>query len=75
MTEEKLLEFAQEKGWDKILALSKTIHSLPEIEDILNRKIPDIEIRAMCALGLTKIIQKEGGGYSLIATDLGLKLL
>lgn len=74
-SEEKVLEFAREKGWDKILKLSQTHHSLPDIESALGRKITDVEIRAMCTLGLTQILEKKGGGYALAVTELGLKLL
>ncbi len=74
-TEEKTLEFAKEKGWDKILEKAKTTHDLKEIESEIGRKISDIEIRAMCSLGLAQIVTKEQGGYALVATELGLKLI
>ena len=74
-TEEKTLEYAREKGWNKILEKAKTTHSLKEIEAALGCKISDIEIRAMCSLGLARIVTKELGGYALVATELGLKLL
>jgi len=75
MTEETLFEYARENGWDKLFELAKTNHTLPEIEAKMGRKIHDIEIRAMCALGLTQIIEKDTGGYALILTKLGLKLI
>ena len=73
--EEKTLEYAREKGWDKILEIARTNHNLREIEAQIGRKISDIEIRAICALGLSQIVNKEGGGYALVPTGLGLKLL
>ncbi|KKT81924.1 MAG: hypothetical protein A3B99_04550 [Candidatus Yanofskybacteria bacterium RIFCSPHIGHO2_02_FULL_44_12b] len=73
--DEKILEFAKERGWDQILDKSRTTHSLSKIESEIGRKISDIEIRVMCALGLTQIMPKEEGGYALVATELGLKLL
>ena len=74
-SEEKTLEYARENGWDKILKKAQTTHTLKEIESEIGRKISDVEIRAMCALGLALIVSKEQGGYALVATELGLKLL
>lgn len=74
-TEEKTLEYAKEKGWDRILKISIKNHNISEIERSIGRKISDVEIRAMCALNITQIVTKEGGGYALIPTGLGLKLL
>lgn len=74
-SEEKTLEYAREKGWDKILEKAKSFHSLHEIESAIGHKISDIEIRAMCSLGLTQLIEKGEGGLALVATELGLKLL
>ena len=51
-SEEKILEYARENGWDKILEKARTTHTIKEIEAEIGRKISDIEIRAMCALGL-----------------------
>lgn len=74
-SEEKTLEYAREKGWDKIFEKAKNFHSLREIETTIGRKISDVEIRAMCSLGLAQLTEKREGGLALVVTELGLKLL
>ena len=77
MTKEKLFEFAVEKGWDQILEVAYNVHSLPEISVKLNKKQNhlEIELRAMCAMGLLLLSQKAGGGYCYFITVLGVKFM
>lgn len=77
MTKERLFEFAKEKGWDKVLEVCRTHHSLSEIEARVNKRVSYllIELRAMCALGLMQLVKKGDGGYAYAATELGLEFL
>ena len=77
MTNEKLFEFAAEKGWDKFLEAAYNIHTLPELATKLGKKEShlNIEIRAMCALGLLGLLPKLGGGYRCAPTVLGAKFI
>lgn len=77
MTEEKLFEFAKEKGWHKVLEVCRTCHSLTEVAARTNRSEKDllIEFNAMRALGLVQLVNKSEGGYAYVVTELGLKFL
>ncbi|MBI2068603.1 MAG: hypothetical protein HYT67_00645 [Candidatus Yanofskybacteria bacterium] len=77
MTKEALFEFAAEKGWDKFLELAHNIHSLPEIAAKLNKKEKhlEIELRAMCAMGLLQLVSKIPGRYRYSPTILGIKFM
>ena len=76
-TEEKVLEFAREKGWDKLLKIMTETHDLSEVATRFGTKESSlqIELRVMCSLKLIRLIQKPDKKYAYIASGLGLKLL
>lgn len=77
MTEEGLFEFAREKGWDKLLDIARSTHSLADVAARVGKKERDldIELRAMQALGLVQLAKKPDETYCYITTGLGLKFL
>ncbi|MBI2062456.1 MAG: hypothetical protein HYT64_02090 [Candidatus Yanofskybacteria bacterium] len=77
MTREKLFKFAAEEGWDKVLDVSRETHSLSEIAAKTGKKQRhlEIELQAMCAMGLLYLSKKAGGGYVYVTTVLGVKFL
>ncbi|OGN01793.1 MAG: hypothetical protein A3I26_03580 [Candidatus Yanofskybacteria bacterium RIFCSPLOWO2_02_FULL_43_10] len=77
MTKEKLFEFAAERGWDKVLELAHNIHTLPEIAAKLNKEQShlEIELRAMCAMGLLQLVSQIPERYRYVPTVLGVKFM
>ena len=77
MTQEKLFEFANERGWHKILEAAYTIHSLNELATLFNKKERSllIELRVMESLGLLSLSGKPNGLLAYVPTVLGIKFL
>lgn len=77
MTREGLFEFAKKNGWDKVLEVGRETHTLSEIAAKLNKKEGrlQIELRAMCAMGLMRLVENPGKKCLYITTILGVKFL
>jgi len=77
MTEEKLLKLVIERGWHQFLRAAQNTQSLYDLSLKLgkSRNHMLLELKAIRALGLVELVNKDGGGYRCIPTALGIKFL